>query len=114
MKRLLRGLKINITIDNPEIQLDTVFFRNKKMILKPSLISTSSTFIGVLTLSNTKTDYILHKNGGNEYGNKPPKVALNIPWKLKENEAVVSYVYEGNTHYYKIENVQEIKLNTKY
>tara|TARA_R110001583_G_scaffold103863_3_gene251146 strand:+ start:33230 stop:33721 length:492 start_codon:yes stop_codon:yes gene_type:complete len=110
----VRGLKINITIDNPEIQLDTVFFRNKKMILKPSLISTSSTFIGVLTLSNTKTDYILHKNGGNEYGNKPPKVALDIPWKLKENEAVVSYVYEGNTHYYKIENVQKVKLNTKY
>ena len=110
----VKGIKINITIDNPNIQLDKVFFRNKKTTLKHSLTSSPSTFIGVFTLPNTEKDYILHENSVNEYGNKPPKISTNIPWKLKENEAVISYVYEGETHYYKIENIEKIKSNTKY
>lgn len=110
----VRGIKIDISIDNPNIQLDTVYFRNKKITLKHNLSSSPSTFVGVFALPNTEKDYILHENSVNEYGNKPPKVSLNIPWELKENEAVVSYMYEGNIHYYKIENVKEIKSSVKY
>jgi len=110
----VRGIKVAITIDNPEIQLDTVYFRNKKFALKRSVNSIPSIFVGIFTLPNTENDYILHGNPLNEYGNTPPKVSLNIPWELKKNEAVISYIYEGNTHYYKIENVEEIKSSTKF
>lgn len=110
----VKGININITIDNSEIELDTVFFRNMKTKLKRDVNSTPSIFIGVFALQNTKKDYILHEDPVKEYGNTPPNISLNIPFELKNNEAVISYFYKGNTKYYKIENVKETKSIIMY
>jgi hypothetical protein len=110
----VRGKKISISINNSEIQLDSVYFRNKKSDLKRELNASPAKFVGVFTDTNTKTDYILHKNAGREYGNKPPKANSKIPFELKETEAVISYSFEGKVYYYKVENVLEVKSDEKY
>jgi len=110
----VKGKKINISINNFEIQLDSVYFRNKKSDLKRELDSSPAKFVGVFTNTNTKTDYILHENAAEEYGNKPPKANLNIPFELKETEAVISYTLNGKMYYYKVEEVLEINSDEKY
>ena len=110
----VKGIKVVITIDNPEIQLDSIFFRDKKTLLKKDNSTESNTFVGVFTHRNTVHDYILHENPAKEYGNTPPKALLNIPIEIKNNEALVSYLYKGNTHYYKIKEIKEIKSSVKY
>ena len=110
----VRGIKVVITIDNPEIQLDTIFFRDKKAHLKRDNNTNPTKFVGVFTDPNTKLDYILHENPKKEYKNTPPKPLLNIPVELKENEAVVSYLYKDTIHYYLIKELEEVKSTVKY
>ncbi len=110
----VRGIKVVITIDNQDIQLDSVFFRNKKMPLKRVLYTELPTFVGVFSLPNTEKDYILHKNPINEYENTPNNKSLNFPFSLKKNEAIISYILENKTYYSKIEEVKEIKSKVKY
>lgn len=108
----VRGFNVVITIDNPDIQLDTIYFRDKKATLKKNMNANLPTFVGVFTLPNTKHDYILHENPAKEYGNKPLK--LNLPFSLKKEEAAVSYVHEGTQYYFKIDEVEEVKSSVKY
>ena len=110
----VKGIKVVITIDNPEIQLDSIFFRDKKTLLKKDNSTESNIFIGVFTHRNKEHDYILHENSGKEYGNTPPKALLNIPIEIKNNEALVSYLHKGNIHYYKIEEIKEVKSSVRY
>ena len=110
----VKGIKVTITIDNLEIKLDSVFFRNMKTKLKSELNTEPPVFVGAFTLPNTKNDYILHENVVKEYGNTPPNITVNIPFELEKNEAVISYLYEGNTQYYKIENLKETKSVIMY
>ncbi|MCF6168081.1 hypothetical protein [Lutibacter sp.] len=106
----VRGITIHITIDNPKINLDTVFFRKMKMKLKKDFSATANTFVGSFTLHNKEHDFILDKNSTKEFGNTPPKTSLNIPFKLKNNEAVVSYIYNDKTYFYKVNNIIEVKV----
>jgi len=106
-----RRIHISIEIDNPKIELDSVFFRNMKTDLKRENGSSSSIFVGILISSNTQKDYILHKNPVEEYGNKAPNIHQNIPFDLEENEAVVSYFYNKETQYYKIIVLKETENN---
>ncbi|MFK5958418.1 MAG: hypothetical protein QM495_06030 [Lutibacter sp.] len=108
----VKGFNVVITIDNPKIQLDSVYFRERKAKLKKDVTINPPMFIGVFTLPNTKHDYILHENSEMEYSNKP--LNLNIPYSLKNNEAVVSYFYDGTIYYYKINKVEEVKSSVKY
>ena len=109
----VKGIKVVITIDNPETQLDSVFFRNMKTKLKQDLNSLQPVFVGVFTFPNTEKDYILHENAAKEYGNTPPNITVNTPFELKKNEAVVSYLLDNKTYYYKIDEVEEIKSMVK-
>ncbi len=108
----VKGLLINIHIDNSEIKLDTVYFRNMKVSLKQNFTSEKPQYVGSFIYSKTKPDYILHENAVNEYGNAPPNTTLKIPFKLKENEAVVSYFYKEKMHYCKIDNIEKVKSNS--
>ena len=110
----VKGYNINITIDNPEVKLETVYFRNMKSDFKVDNSVNPKVFVGVFTLPNTKNDYTAHQNSDEEYGNKAPKVDLQIPFELKENEAVVSYMKAGKISYYKIDNVVMVKSDVKY
>ncbi|WP_299527725.1 hypothetical protein [uncultured Lutibacter sp.] len=110
----VKGIKIVVTIDHQDIELDTVFFRSKKVPLKRDISTEFPIFVGVYSLPNTKKDYILHEDPVNEYGNTPINKSLNIPFSLKKDEAIVSYLLDNKTYYYKIDEVVEIKSTEKY
>ncbi|WP_456422706.1 hypothetical protein [Lutibacter sp.] len=105
----VRGITIYITIDNPKINLDTVFFREMKTKFKKDFSATSNTFVGSFTLHNKEHDFILDKNSIKEFRNTPSKTSLNIPFKLENNEAVVSYFFKEKKYYFKVTNIIEVK-----
>jgi len=105
----VRGISIYITIDNSEIKLDSVFFRNMKTELNKEINSDPSVFVGSFMLPNTEKEFILDENPIKEYGNKVPSTTLIIPFELKEDEAVISYTFEGENIYYKISDLIESK-----
>lgn len=98
---------LKITINNKEIQLDSVYFRNHKASLKRLDSDGNSVFIGSFTTSTTPHDYILDSDPKQEFGNKPPVPVSKLPFELRDNEAVVSYFYKDNINYYKILEVKE-------
>ncbi len=100
-----------IAIDNPEIQLDSVYFRNAKTELRRDISTSNPVFVGIFVFSDTQKDYNLHSDPRKEYGNTPPSMISKIPFELRKNEAFVSYVFNGATQYYKIAKVDEIKPN---
>ncbi len=98
---------IKISIDNKEIKLDSVYFRNHKAPLKRVEIDENSLFKGSFITSTILHDYILHSDPKQEFGNKPPVTVSKLPFEIKDNEAVVSYFYKDKINYYKILEVKE-------
>jgi hypothetical protein len=103
----LVGTTIRITINNKEIQLDSVYFRNNSASLKRVESFENPIFTGSFTTSKTPHDLILHADPKEEFGNKPPITTSKFPFEMKENEAVVSYFYKDKINYYKILEVKE-------
>lgn len=106
----ITGITVNIIIDNPEIQLDSIYFRNNSAALKHVKSFENLVFTGSFKTSITPHDYILHSNPKQEFGNKPPVVVSKTPFKLTDNEAVVSYFYKNKINYYKISAMKEIGI----
>ncbi|KUO66411.1 MAG: hypothetical protein APF83_05860 [Lutibacter sp. BRH_c52] len=98
---------IKISIDNKEIKLDSVYFRNHKAPLKHVDSTENFIFAGSFTTSTTPHDYILHSDPKQEFGNKPSVTILNLPFELADNEVVVSYFYKDKINYYKISEVKQ-------
>lgn len=98
---------LKIMINNPEIKLDSVYFRNHKAPLKRVESDENSIFSGSFTTSKIPHDYILDSDPKQEFGNKPPVMVSKLTFELKENEAVVSYFYKDKINYYKILEVKE-------
>lgn len=98
---------LRITINNKDIQLDSVYFRNQKAPLKRVDSVENPLFIGGFTTSKTPHDLILHADPKEEFGNKPPVTVSKLPFEIKENEAVVSYFFKDKINYYKILEVKE-------
>lgn len=94
---------LSIKKTNPEIVLDEVYFLDKKLKLK---LDAGSYIAKINTIINK--DLILHSDPKKEYGNTPP-VVEKIPFKLKDNEAVVSYKIKGIVKYYKLKVIHKIK-----
>lgn len=98
---------LKIITNNPEIQLDSVYFRNHKAPLKRVESTENSLFTGSFTTSTTPRDYILDSDPKQEFGNKPPATVSELPFEIKDNEAVISYFYKDKINYYKILEVKE-------
>ena len=98
---------LKITINNKEIKLDSVFFRNHKSPLKRIESTENPIFTGGFTTSNLPHDYILHSDPKQEFGNKPPVTSSKLPFELKDHEAIVSYIYKDKIKYYKISKVKQ-------
>lgn len=92
-----------IKTNNSTIKLDTLFFRNTRAVMEFN--DETSTYISNIELPNTKINLQLDINPKNEFGNQVPNISPKIPFELKQNEAIVSYLYKGENHYHKILNV---------
>ncbi|GFD91462.1 hypothetical protein KUL156_40650 [Alteromonas sp. KUL156] len=96
------NLIINFTAEKP-VDFQKVYFQNRitKAVVEQH---NDKQYIAARykTSSNELNDLILHADPKKEFGNTP---AEEFPFELKENEAMVSYIIEGKTHYVKIENI---------
>jgi len=101
-----KGEKITITISDSDIILDSLFYKNRKLKLQRNA---EGDFTCKLSSSKGK-HHTMHENPQEEYGNKAPVMDDKIPFKLTENEAVVSYLKNDITYYYKIGNLTKGKV----
>lgn len=94
------GTNIFIETKSNDLVLDSVYFRGKvtKLVTKPI---NKRLFIGrFLSTSNTENE-----NFKTTEGDKINEE--NFPFKLEDNECVVSYTEDGKAKYYKIGNIIE-------
>jgi len=104
----IRGITVQVEIDNPNITLDSVYFRGMKSVLKIDKSNTNPIFVSSFVLPKKPKHFILDADPKKEYGNEPPPISTKFPFQLKKNEAVVSYFYKGKLRYFKIIGLIEI------
>lgn len=110
----VKGYSVQFEIDNSNIVLDSVFFRNMSTKLEKDVSALTNTYIGTFILPNRMKNYVLHSDSKKEFGNELPDTSKKIPFQLKENEAVISYIFNNTTKYYKVNKVVEFKKLRKF
>ena len=94
------GINIFIETKDESLVLDSIFFRGQvsKLSTKPA---NKALFIGRFnTQGNSKEFSILNTDDNT-------KKEINFPFDLKDNECVVSYSKNGETRYFKIQDLEE-------
>lgn len=98
------GVNVNLSIDNitEEVAFRHLYFRNKKETA--TFTPTSPDKIIGYFKTTAKRDVVMDSNPVKEANNTPNDV---FPFKLKENEAVLSYYHKGEEKYLKITEIEE-------
>lgn len=94
-------------VEGKEIQLDSAYFRGE--IVKLEKIKRDSYLVYIGRFKNTliaNRDIIMHADPKKEVGNVPPLPKKKMPFELKENEAVISFIVDGEEKYCKLENIK--------
>lgn len=96
------GTNIYLKIENlePGTLINEVYFRSKTIKAKNT---TKNLFVGYFK-NDKNRDVIMDSNPTKEAENIPPKP---FPFKLAENEAVLSYIFKGRDYYYKLLDITE-------
>lgn len=88
------------------IQLKKVYFHYQEASFQ---LKSNNIYVAHFYPKSSKQDYIMDSDFIKEYGNEPP-LKTKPKFNLKPNEAVVSYLKNGKTHYFKISNVKELPM----
>jgi uncharacterized cupredoxin-like copper-binding protein len=99
------GLNIYASIDDMSegVILKEFYFRGNSVEVKSSK---NPVFVGYYK-NDINKDVIMDSNSTNEAANTPPKFS---PFKLENNEAVLSYEYHHKMYYHKISNIEEKQI----
>lgn len=103
------GFNLFIPVDEKsEIILDTVYFRGKKGLLEKDP-SNENLYIARFKIDGAEhdEDFVMHEDPRMEYGNKPPAIIERIPFELGEGEAVVHFVKNGKSKYFRLTGIQK-------
>jgi hypothetical protein len=97
------GTHVHITIDSytDDVVIMDIYFGNRKTKAQnsPQYIDQ---YVGYFT-NKARPDIIMDGDPVKESQNEPPEV---IPFELEDNEAVLSYLHEGEVKYLKISNME--------
>lgn len=97
------NLFIPVTSNPNSIILDSVYFKGQQAKLEASK---KPLFIGRFkAATNQKKDIIMSSDPYAEYGNEVPELPEKVPFKLEENECVISYKQGNTLKYFKISNI---------
>jgi hypothetical protein len=104
------GIKLELHLkDASEIIFDSLYFQEKITKVEVSQKEEFRQIIGYYSTSKRqKRDLILDADATKELENAVPNLAV-FPFKLKENEAMLSYKKENKTLYFKIENIKKVQ-----
>lgn len=103
------GFTLYIEVDaTSEIQLEYAYFKGKKV--KLNYKTNEPVYVGRYTNSLKKPDLIMSDDPKEEFKNQIPKIEEKIPFELQGNQCVVSYINNGKSRFFKLENVTEKEL----
>lgn len=101
------SVKINYTT-NKDVKFENIYFRNKTTKLQTKNATSGKFIIGYFNTVSKQNELVLDKNPTKELNNPIPQIK-KFPFKLKENQAVISYRINGNLAYYSIKLLQKVK-----
>ena len=102
----IHGINVQIQLkEKSNITFDSLYFRNNAT--KVEFKEASLIIANYSSSKNTNSDIILHLEPKKEFKNKIP-VQEKIPFKLEDNEAILTYQVNGETKYYKIKEIKEM------
>ncbi|MFC4722923.1 hypothetical protein ACFO5O_11360 [Geojedonia litorea] len=114
----VRDLETSFTLVIPlkndlpsSITLDSVYFKGKSAKLQTTVNKDNFYFAKFITKPAYSEDIILSSDLAEEHQNKPPKPPIRIPFELKSNECIISYIQDGKTRYYKIKGIVQKRQN---
>lgn len=104
-----KGTNLFVPItEGKDIELDSVYFRGNIVKLEKIKRDSYLVFIGKFEdAPQSERDFVMHADPKKEVGNIPPLPKRKLPFELKDNEAIVSFVEDGKEKYFKIENIKE-------
>ncbi len=99
------GTNIYLNIENlePGTLINEIYFRKKITKANPT---SENQYIGYFK-TNENNDVIMDSDPKKEAKDTPPKP---FPFKLEENEAVISYIFKGKEYYFKVSNIKEKEI----
>lgn len=99
------GINIFIQFDQlpSNLIVQNIYFRNHTLEAKNS-IDAPENFTATLLRGKKEGSYVMDSNPLSEAKNTPSN---QFPFELDDNQAVVSYWYQGERHYFKIKNLSE-------
>lgn len=105
------NLVIKGDYDLSPLHFDTVFFQNREEKITAEFNSNQfQIFLRIASIDDPeKKNLIMSKNPEDEYGNKIPVKTKNIPFDLKEDEAVLLYNVNGKEYYYKVIGIKKLE-----
>ena len=85
------------------VSLDSVYYKGRKAALRKS-DEREGLYVAKF---NKKGDMIMSSNPADEYGNKAPILDKKMDFDLKDDEAVLIFIQNGKTKYYKISGITQ-------
>jgi len=98
----VRGTTIEIIINNQEIVIDSLYFRNQVIAAELNNLEDNNLQIIGNIINRSTPDLIIHKDPKEEYGNKPPTMDSSFLFELTSDELVIRYLEKENIKYLKI------------
>lgn len=98
------GVNVHFTIEEyaDEVKIKELYFRNKVVKIKRSPQNRDA-FIGFFKTALNQ-DVVMDRDPAKEAENTPPEA---FPFQLEKNEAVVSYVHNGETYFLVLDQMEE-------
>lgn len=103
-----KGTIINIGYDSKYVvKFDSIYFSKRAEKLSISKVKDKKMISSIFS-STEKPDRILDENSTKEIQNQFPAIK-NMPFKLKQNEAIISYKIKDKTKYFKVKSIKKGK-----
>ncbi|WP_438710583.1 hypothetical protein ACSTS3_17355 [Aquimarina muelleri] len=103
------GLMVYIEInENTDVQLEYAYFKGKKIKLGHK--TNERVYVGRYSVVSKRPELIMSDNPKEEFKNKLPDVEEKIPFTLKENECMISYIKNGKKGFFKLDNIVEKEM----
>jgi len=106
----ISGTNIEVRLkENSNIDFDSIFFQNKSTKVEINTAVNKILLIGNFNTSKRQSrNLILDYNTVKELENRVPGLR-KLPFKLKENEAILTYIIDNKIKYFKIKNIEKAK-----
>ena len=101
------GIRLNIpvvSIQDQRISLEAVYFHGMRSELKKSEEKPN---LYVADFRMGTGEMVMHEDPKEEYGNKPPQLPEESPFKIDDDEAILVFTQNEQTKYYKLTGIVE-------